>query len=189
MIDFTAFSHGQIESKQWLCETLEPIIRERYKCPIKIAVLGGWYGILPFMLFVRNNIAIESVTSFDIDHKANDVADRINNAWLFDKWKFKSHYADANSVDLSNFHIVINSSSEHIVDKTWFKKITDQLLVIQGTDQIHDDNDQHDYVFSVDQLYDRYPLDVIFKGEKSFVYPDKEFNRFMLIGTKQPCQL
>jgi len=189
MIDFTAFSHGQVASKQWLCETLEPIVKEKYSVPVKIAVLGGWYGILPFMLFVRNNINIESITSYDIDGNANMTADKINNCWMFDNWKFKAYYGDANKVDLSNFDIVINTSSEHIVDRNWFNTITNQLLVIQGTDQIHDDNDPHDYVFSLEQLHDNYPVKLLYKGVKNFVYPDKEFTRYMIIGVKQPSQL
>lgn len=188
MIDFTAFSHGQVISKQWLCEIAEPIIREKYSKPVKIAILGGWYGVLGFMLFTRNNIQIDSISSYDIDDKACTIADKVNNAWLFEKWRFKSVVSDVNDIDLSKYDVVINSSSEHIIDRQWFERITTQLLIIQGTDQIHDDNDPHEYVFSTDQLLKHYPIRSLFTGTKNFVYPDKEFNRYMIVGFKQPCQ-
>lgn len=186
MIDFTAFSHGQVKSKLWLCETLEPIINSNYDSPINLAVLGGWYGILPFMLFVRGNVKVNQISSYDIDKRVESIADNINNTWLCEEWKFKSYTSDANHVDLENFDVVINTSSEHILEKNWFARLTNQLVVIQGTDQIHDDNDPHDYCFSLEQLIDKYPMKKLFQGEMKFSYPDKEFTRFMIIGFKQP---
>lgn len=180
MFDYTAFSHGQIESKIWLCTELEKFIPTR----AKIALLGGWYGIISLLLFSRCQSSIDYIRSYDLDPNVESIADKINNAWVYDKWKFKAITADANSLDLSEFDVVINTSSEHIIDRSWFDKLTTQLIVIQGTDQIHDDNDPHDYVFDLGQLKSNYPMLNFYEGQREFVYPDKTFNRYMLIGRK-----
>lgn len=180
MLDYTAFSHGQVKSKIWLCEELEKLLPD----PARIAILGGWYGITSFLLFTRGNAKIESVRSFDIDPKVEKVADLINNTWVCNRWKFKAITSDVNKIDLSEFNVVINSSAEHIVDKTWFENIREQLVVVQSTDQIHDDNEEHDYCFSLDQLKTTYKMINFYEGERVFSYPDKIFSRFMLIGRK-----
>jgi len=180
MLDFTAFSHGQIESKIWLCEELEKFIPIR----AKVALLGGWYGLISFLLYTRKRSSIAYVRSYDINPSVESIADMINNSWVFDKWKFKAFTQDVNSVDLSEFDVVINTSCEHIIERTWFDKLTSQIIAIQGTDQIHDDNKIHDYVFDLDQLKTKYPMLYYYEGQKEFVYPDKTFNRFMLIGRK-----
>jgi len=180
MLDFTAFSHGQIESKIWLCEELEKFLPPRSK----IALLGGWYGILSLLLFSRKNSSIQYIRSYDINPAVEAIADKINNSWLFDKWKFKAFTQDANKVDLEEFDIVINTSSEHIIEKQWFEKLTSQIIVVQGTDQIHDDDEIHDYVFDLDQLKTKYPMSYYYEGQKEFIYPNKTFSRYMLIGRK-----
>jgi len=180
MLDLTAFSHGQIESKIWLCEELEKFIPIRSK----IAILGGWYGLVALLLYARKRASIDYIRSYDIDPSVEPIADKINNTWVFDKWKFKAFTQDANKVDLAEFDIVINTSSEHIIEKQWFEKLTSQIIVVQGTDQIHDDNDFHDYVFNLNQLKVKYPMLNYYEGQKEFVYPDKSFNRYMLIGRK-----
>lgn len=180
MIDYTALSHGQIESKVWLCEELE----KRLPDHARIALLGGWYGMTAFLLLSRRQTNIQYIKSYDIDPKVESIADKINNAYVFDDWKFKAFTKDVNQVDLSEFNVVINTSSEHILDKTWFTNLQDQLIVIQGTDQIHDDNEEHDYVFSLEQFELKYPMNILYKGQKTFTYPDKSFNRYMLIGFK-----
>jgi hypothetical protein len=180
MIDFTAFSHGQIKSKMWLCDEIEKFLPESSR----IAILGGWYGLTGFLLLTRNNKNIEYVRSYDIDPKVESIADKINNAWICDSWKFKAWTDDVNNVDLSEFNVIINTSAEHIIDRSWFNKITDQLVVIQSTDQIHDDNDEHDYTFSLNELKSKYKMINFYEGEIGFEYPDKSFNRYMLIGRK-----
>lgn len=180
MIDYTAFSHGQIESKIWLCEELEKRIPDQSR----IALLGGWYGLTAFLLLSRRKTSVQYIRSYDIDPKVELIADNINNAYVYEGWKFKAFTQDVNTVDFTEFNVVINTSSEHVLDKTWYNNIKNQLVVIQGTDQIHDDNDTHDYVFSLEQLVEKYPMNVLYKGQKTFMYPEKFFNRYMLIGFK-----
>lgn len=180
MIDFSAFSDGQIRSKLWLCDEIEKFLPNR----CRIAILGGWYGLTAFLLLSRGIDKIKEIRSYDLDPKAGPIADNINNAWVCEGWRFKAFTEDANIIDLSGFDVVINTSAEHIIKRTWFENLKDQLIVIQSTDQIHDDNDEHDYCFSLADLKRKYIMTNFYEGEREFVYPDKTFNRFMLIGRK-----
>ena len=66
-MNFDAFSHGQIQSKIWLCEELEP------HTPIhaNIRILGSWYNILAFMLLTRRpEYYYNSIEGIDIDPDA-----------------------------------------------------------------------------------------------------------------------
>ena len=49
-MDFLSFSHGQTQSKLWLCETIEPYLPK----DAVVAILGCWYNTLGFMLLTRN---------------------------------------------------------------------------------------------------------------------------------------
>jgi len=180
MLDYTAFSHGQIKSKMWLCDEIERFLPS----PSRIAILGGWYGLVAFLLLTRDVKKIDYIRSYDIDPRVESIADKINNAWVCDKWRFKAITADANDVDLSEFNVVINTSAEHVVSRKWFDNIQDQLVIIQSTDQIHDDNELHDYSFSLTELKQKYAMLSFYEGEIGFEYPDKSFNRYMLIGRK-----
>ena len=182
-MDHEAFSSGQVISKVWLAQELEPIARI-YADPARLAIVGGWYGILHFILKVRNNMSIEYARSIDIDEHACSLADKINDTWVWQNWKFKSINSDANEFDYSNFNIIINTSVEHIDTKEWFDKIHDGCLVaLQSNDMDHDDH-CHNHK-SLNHFIDDYKLSEIFySGIKHFEYPDWGFNRFMIIGKK-----
>jgi hypothetical protein len=108
-----AWSQGQVRSKMWLLETLEPLARnDRHS---QIWILGGWYGLLAFMLFTRNQIQPHLVTSFDIDPDANKKAEVLNNSWAFDPIRFTAKTADCMKLDfqLNKPDVVINTSCEH----------------------------------------------------------------------------
>ncbi len=49
-MDPLSFSHGQTQSKLWLCETMEPHLPQN----AVVAILGCWYNMLGFMLITRN---------------------------------------------------------------------------------------------------------------------------------------
>ena len=87
-IEFDAWSSGQIGSKIWLCEELEHLLMPDQ--PLTIWILGGWYGILSFLLLSRGTLPIEQIRSFDIDETCEAIADNINKLWLIDNWKFKA---------------------------------------------------------------------------------------------------
>ena len=78
-----AFSSGQIGSKLWLCEELEKL----FDTIDSIWIYGGWYAVTAFLLNSRNNIKIEYIRSYDVDPACAEVADMINENWVYQNWK------------------------------------------------------------------------------------------------------
>lgn len=186
-MDYDAFSSGQILSKIWLAEKLESVIvYNNLHQPRKILCLGGWYGVINFILRSRNNIEIEKFRSLDIDHEACDTADKINNLWEWQNWQFKSICTDANTFEYSkdDFDTVINTSVEHIESKEWFDRIpSGTLVVLQSNNMKHDDH-CHNHA-TLEELLEEFPIsNTLFQGQKHFQYPSWEFFRFMHIGIK-----
>jgi len=182
-MDLDAFSSGQIVSKLWLAKELEPIAGEHAN-PAKIVLVGGWYGILNLLLRTRSNMSIESVRSVDIDKDACSLADKINDTWVWQNWKFKAIVADANEYDYADSNLVINTSVEHIDTHQWFDNIpVGCLVVLQSNDMNHEDHcNNHE---SLEKFLEDFPLTkILYSGSKHFEYPNWGFNRFMIIGLK-----
>ena len=180
-----AFSSGQILSKLWLAEELENVIAaEAVPQPITVAALGGWYGMVNFILRVRDRIKIDKFVNIDQDLDACDNADRLNEPWVWQQWQFKSQCADANQVDLSTYNLVINTSTEHFHDHTWFDNIASGTVVaIQSNDMSHDDHCGNHH--GLEDVISQFPVSKLcYSGLKKFTYPDWEFTRFMIIGIK-----
>lgn len=184
-----AWSQGQIKSKLWLIEELEKITsNEKQKT---IWVLGGWYGLLSFLILTRNKIQPVKICSFDVDAESTELAKDINNNWLLDPQIFYSFTADCTQLNYNSteFHgpadIIINTSCEHFAD-SWMDSIPPQTLIAaQSTNMEH-----VEHINKVNSLADfqnkfQNKFDVLYKGELMFNYPNLKFNRFMIIARKK----
>lgn len=182
-MDLEAFSSGQVISKLWLSQELEPIAKE-YANPAKIVLVGGWYGLLNFILKARANISIECIRSIDVDADACAIADKINDTWVWQNWKFKSINADANQFNYDDYNIVINTSVEHIDTQEWFDRIPRGCLVaLQSNDMDHEDHCRNHK--SLEEFKNDFALSkLLYSGSRHFEYPEWGFNRFMIIGQK-----
>lgn len=184
-MDYTALSHGQIESKIWLCETLEPYIPQN----ANIAILGSWYNILGLMLYTRNPKKHKFITGIDIDQDATLLADKFCNSFLCEGFG-KNICLDVNLFDYQNVDVVINCSVEHIQNYNWFYNIPKDTLVCLQTIIVHDVKIIDDWnvinrFTSLDSFLDTFPLShVYFKGTKDFNYSTLKYTRLMLIGKK-----
>ena len=189
IIDKNAFSQSQIDSKLWVCDELD-IINSLRNDPLKIAVLGGWHGVLPFLLFTSSDLPIKYIHSYDIDPRCKEIAEVINNNWSpalvgEDFPYFKAFTADVNFKDFSEYDIIINTSTEHFNYHNWLHTVrNDAIIVLQGCDLKTDDhtnvpNNMTDFIKT-------FNLDVIlYAGTKTYNYRTTgEFNRYMIIGTK-----
>lgn len=188
-LDKDAFSSGQIGSKIWLAECLEDCILDLqfkglYNQPLKIAIIGGWYGLLNFIIQSRNLINIEYVRSIDIDSEACEQADLINNLWVWQNWKFKSLCRNANDFEFFDFDLIINSAIEHIPTKVWWDNIPEgKLVVLQSNDMDHDDHVANH--LNIEEFSNDFPLtNTLLLKSKLFQYDDWKFTRFMKIGVK-----
>lgn len=190
-----ALSSGQVESKKWLIETLE---RERLELGT-VFVLGGWWGLLPAMLF-ESDVKFEKIRSFDIDPACAPVADTINRKYVKDDWRFKASTADMLKIDYRNFHYqtmradgtsvavsdsptcLINTSCEHIGSfSDWWAIVPEGMLVILQSNNFRAIAEHCNCHDSLDGFAASAPMSrVLYRGELDL--PD--YKRFMLVGHK-----
>lgn len=175
-----SFSHGQIVSKLWLCQQLEPYLQPHQR----LAILGCWYNVLGFMLRVRGHQ--QHITGYDCDTGAVSWARRICDTWNFDG-SIRHVAADVNTVDLSQYDVVVNTSSEHM-SGGWFDRVDSGALVCIQSSDIVDSAPPWLVVNGSGNLTDfiaKYPVSqTLFSGQKSFDYGQLCYSRFMLIGIK-----
>jgi hypothetical protein len=178
-LETDAFSAGQVESKIWAAEELERVAAHTHI--LRISILGGWYGLLHFILKSRGRQMIEWCRSYDLDPSACSVANVINNTWEMDEWSFRSFPMDANRIDFNDgTNCVINTATEHFTSNQWFNNIHKGMLcVFQGNDLDIEDHVQRPA--SLEHFKQMFPLQIIlFEGEKKF----NEYTRYMIIGHK-----
>lgn len=185
-MDFDSFSHGQIQSKVWLCKELETHIPDN----TRVAILGSWHNVLAFMLLTRDDSRYKEIVGIDLDKKVQKVADKITLAWRIGKdAKVTNVVADASTYDLSGFDVVINCSPEHMASNDWFTNISAGTIVcIQSSNIDIKDDDVWKCVNpnkSLKDLIRKYPLSrSYFLGTKNIQYDDWGYQRLMIIGLK-----
>lgn len=184
-MDFTSFSHGQIQSKIWLCESLEPYI------PINsnIAILGSWYNVLGLLLLSRNPNKYNHIVGVDEDPNAVSIANKLCEGFMIQpNVKINNICADANSYNLQGYQVVINCSVEHMNSTAWFNNlITNTTVCIQSSNvQKSDDNfDIKSPNQSIQSLVEKFPCRKFYhKKTKNFQYNEWGYSRFMTIGIK-----
>ncbi len=107
-----AFNHKQVACKIWARQSLFETFGGKFD---RIAILGGWYGVLSAMFFEDQRFEIEAIDSFDIDPDVGVVAETLNGAW---KGRFRALTADMYEIAYPKLgaDLVINTSCEHIAD-------------------------------------------------------------------------
>ena len=185
-MNFDSFSHGQIQSKLWLCKELEPFLPEI----ASVAVLGSWYNVIALMLLTRQPDRYRQIIGIDLDENTKEIADKITDAWRFGVDSIVTNViSDANTYDLSPFNLVINCSPEHMNSNEWFENLDyGKLVCIQSSSVMTADDDVWMCVNpneSLDDLTQKYPLSkYLYSGTKEIRYDEGGYNRFMLIGIK-----
>ena len=182
-MNFDAFSHGQIVSKLWLCEQLEPHVPEK----AVVFILGSWYNILGSMMLTRNRNLYQHILGIDLDQEAVTIADKLCSTWIIEK-KLRNTVDDVNSYNLQGPDVVINCSSEHM-DTTWFDHITTGTLVcIQSSDIVEPDEVWviENPSSTLESFSEKYPMTETLVED---VYPIEYengfgYSRFMKIGIK-----
>tara|TARA_R110000851_G_scaffold38562_9_gene98925 strand:+ start:377 stop:982 length:606 start_codon:yes stop_codon:yes gene_type:complete len=173
-----SFWKGQVNSKVWLAENLIGFVPVR---PLNIVIYGGWNGVLASILF-NSNIAIQRITSVDIDPVCEDIANTVNRRYL-DQSKFTAITADMTTVIDESADVVINTSCEHITQEQYDKWLNNQpnnaTIVLQSNNYFNLDEhircstDLEDFVrMSNINPYLRKTLETL------------KYDRYMLIGKK-----
>lgn len=193
-VDLDAFADGQMGSKLWLCDELERVIESQLPSrPSEyIWVLCGWYALATLLLRVRGRLPIAMVRSFDVDSATTEVANKMHNHWEMREWSFRAFTTDINRLAFSSGEygppptLVLNTSCEHLENRNWFDRIPSGCLVaIQSTDMKHADHvARTESLDAFQHQYTRGFQTIFYTGEKEFRYPNSQFKRFMMIGTK-----
>jgi len=183
-LNFDSFSHGQIVSKIWLCEHLEPYIPKN----ARIAILGSWYNVLSFMMITRQPNKYQYFLGIDANPDAVSIADKICNTWTIGiNAIVENKIGDAGKVDYSEFDVVINCSPEHMPDD-WYNNVKKGTLVCVQSSDVTDP--AYPWLVSnankdISMMIEKYPLSQrFFMGTKDIEYADWGYKRFMIIGTK-----
>jgi len=183
IMNFDSFSHGQIISKLWLCEQLEPMLSKNST----VFILGSWYNILGSMLLTRNANLYQSILGIDIDPNVIHVADKLNETWIIEK-KLTNITADANTYNLQGPNVIINCSPEHMDQTTWFDNLPTNTLICIQSISIVDDKEPWLIKQPTPTYADfcmKYKLDKVhYSGIKSIQYTNWGYERYMLIGEK-----
>lgn len=165
-----AFRMKQLQGKTWLLNT--GLLEHCLDKSKRVLVVGSWFGFTSFCL---HKLGFSNVTEVDPDGRLEHFAKHLNR---FNK-RYTHVTADINTVDMSNYDIIVNPSGEHIVDNTWFDNISPSATVIvHSTDypaSDHVNTCQHQ-----DELLDRYRMSPVFLGTLDL----QTYKRFMIVGLK-----
>jgi hypothetical protein len=170
-----AFWGGQMKSKEWLIDNLEPFVTK----PSRIEIHGGWVGVLASMIF-QSKIPARYIASVDVDPLCQHVATMMNKIEEQDG-RFKAITQDMCTVPV-NSDIIINTSCEHITQAqydTWLERMPiNSLLVLQSNNYKIAEHVR--LAESVDEFVEQSKIQVLWKGELQL----QLYKRFMIIGTK-----
>ena len=168
-----AFWKGQISSKEWLINNLEPYVLT----PASVEIHGGWVGTLASMLF-QSKIPITHITSIDIDPTCESIANMMNKGEEI-QGRFKAFTQDMCETRC-DADIVINTSCEHITQDQydlWLSGLPyNSLVVLQSNN--YDIPEHVRWHNSLENFKEQSSLRVFWEGE--LVLP--LYTRYMLIG-------
>lgn len=113
----------QIVSRLWMSKKLSEI-QDKID---NAAVLGSWYGVLPYIL--KRNNKIKHITAIDNIPGCIEVSKEINP-------EISHIINDANKVDLEQYQCVINPSINNIVGDRWYQNIKPGTLCLFQTENV-----------------------------------------------------
>lgn len=172
-----SFTSDLTRSKVWLIQELSKI-RERVST---VYILGSWFGNLSLYMKLHPAVKTERIINVETDPKflrqSRKMLDHIG-AVCVDHMR-----ADANDLDyrrIDKDSVVINTSLTDMDGREWYDRIPPGTLVaLQARD--HDPGHQF---HSVNDILEKFPLDVLYQGELELRDPETAYTRFMVIGTK-----
>lgn len=173
-----SFTTDLISSKTWLLSELEKI-SPNYST---IYVLGSWYGNTAILLTLLENINYTKLINVESNKKFLSSSKQLLD--MLGAKNVEYMLKDANQIDyrqLGNNGLVINTSLTDMPGTNWFKNIPKGTMVAMQAR----DHDPGKKFTGPDDIVKEFPVDVIYSGAKHLEDPETEYNRFMVIGTKQ----
>ena len=172
-----AFNHKQVACKIWARDRLFESLGGRFG---RIAILGGWYGVLAAMLLEDARFEIGAIESIDIDAAVAAVAETLNSRRERplqggDRRHVRDRLCGAWG------RSVVNTSCEHIADlRGWLD------LLPRGTSVLLQSNDyfsEPSHINCVESVEAFERLAGLATLRFSGALPMKKYTRFMLIGS------
>lgn len=170
-----AFWKGQIRSKVWLVNNLQPFVNKEST----VDIFGGWIGTLASLLF-QSDIPISRIRSIDVDPECEVTAYTVNK---IEEMQGRFTALTADMCDVSSVaDIIINTSCEHITDEQymkWLRNLSpDSLIVLQSND--YDMPEHVRRVTSIEEFKEQSKIKVYFEAEIQLPL----YKRFMIIGRR-----
>lgn len=172
-----SFWKGQLRSKVWLIQNL---IKYTSNNPSNIVIHGGWNGVLASLLF-NSDIAIERITSVDIDPVCEQTAITINKRQEMEG-KFAAVTADMCTYNY-NADIVINTSCEHVTQEQyeqWLTNVPNSALIVLQSNNYFELEEHIRCANNTEEFIQQSKLNVLFVDELEL----PKYKRFMIIGRK-----
>lgn len=163
-----SISKDQLLSRLWMSKALSKVAT-----PKSAAVLGSWYGILPYIL--KNNNNIDKIYAIDTLPDCLKVSQKLNP-------NIKHINADCNDLDYSSVDCVINPSVNNIEGDSWYHNIPKGKLCLFQTENIELGNDCPGDLKSMKSKYplSKYLLTDVVKSKDK----DGSLVRSMVLGYK-----
>ena len=172
-----SFWKGQVNSKVWLAENLVGFVPVR---PLNIVIYGGWNGVLASILF-NSNIAVQRITSVDIDPVCEDIANTVNKRYEM-QGKFEAVTHDMCKY-VTGADVVINTSCEHITQEQYDQWLDNQpdnaVIVLQSNNYF-----KHEEHVRCSKDLDNFTKISNIKPYLRRVLETPKYDRYMLIGKK-----
>ena len=196
---FESLSPNQITSKNWMLNELSSVYygdAERVAGGHNVEIVGSWYGY-PMIENLLRNFEIRKIECWDIDKEARMIAKQYLEIFKNGITKIYSKEYFGHKRNGSEATILINTSSEHMVESFYMMNnmhnknkfyVKDPLIVIQSNDMVH--LPEHiNCVGSADELIEKHRItEVLYAGEQTIVEWDglevnsTDYTRYMVIG-------
>lgn len=182
--DELCFTHGQWESKIWLVEKLEEVVRQHNLDFSDTHVLGSWLGLLGMIMHSRS-FPFKHLHNYDLSQQSLDKA-KIFLDSLRVTGRLSQTKQNVNLLTYSNDNILVcNTSVDNIEGNDWFNNIPSGALVALQTRSGNNVNDEVNVCNSLDSFKQQFSLrETFYAGSKYFCYPEYSYYRYMLIGIK-----
>jgi hypothetical protein len=170
-----AFWSGQMKSKEWLIDNLEPFVTK----PSRIDIHGGWVGVLASMIF-QSKIPARYIASVDIDPLCEHVATMMNKIEEQDG-RFKAITQDMCTVPVHG-DVIINTSCEHITQEQyelWLARLPNKSLIVLQSNN-YQIPEHVRTAKTLEEFKEQSHLTEVWSG----ILKTQLYDRWMIIGTR-----
>lgn len=163
-----SINRDQLLSRIWISKKLS-----EFASPKTVAILGSWYGILPYVLHKFNNI--DDIYAIDNKPKYIKISKKLNPT-------VKHICTDCNDIDYSDIDCIINPSINNIEGTDWYDNIPSNKLCVFQTENIEVSND---CPYDLISMKKKYPLSkYLYSKSVKCIDTDGHYTRSMVIGYK-----